>query len=96
MNKGVFDFVTEFPLAAIVICGLLVVVATLIYRLSKKDMSILEGKFSELSTKVDSTFCLIQKDISRIDEKLDNHVAESKADIKEIKTDIKRLLANQK
>ena len=81
MNKGVFDFVTEFPLAAIVICGLLVLVATLIYRLSKKDMSILEGKFSELSTKVDSTFCLIQKDISRIDEKLDNHVAESKADI---------------
>ena len=88
MNKGVFDFATEFPLAAIVICGLLVVVATLIYRLSKKDMSILEskfnllegkleGKFSELSTKVDSAFGLIQKDISRIDERLNDHIRET-------------------
>ena len=91
MNKGLFDFVAEFPLAAIVICGLLVLVATLIYRLSKKDMSILEGKFnilegkfnileskfSALSTEVKSAFGLIQKDISRIDERLNDHIRET-------------------
>ena len=80
MNKGVFDFVTEFPLAAVVICGLLVLVATLIYKLSKKDMSLLESKFSALSKEVESRFGILESKFSALSKEVESRfgILESK------------------
>ena len=74
-----FSFFTDHPLATLIIGGLALVVTFLIYKLLKKDMSlvkkdmdIIRSDFSELATKVDSKFGLMQKDQSQLITKVDS------------------------